>query len=510
MAARIDSRGSSRLMEVVVRPTATAGFFVLIAFLWTLLLQRIFAYPFLFLFFGAVMASAWFGGAVAGILSVAFSTLTIAYFFVPPAFSWHIESTSETYFVAFIFCALAVSWVSSAKRRTETSIREANDQLEERVHQRTAELEASNREILERERDLRILTEAIPQQIWRSGSDGSVEYCNHHLLAYTKRSMEQMRGEGFFEVLHPEDADIFRQAWKAAVENGAVFEGEYRIRGEDSQFRWFLIRSLPQKGTNGTVLRWYGTHIDIEDRRRAEQSLAEVRTELSQRSRVMGMSELAASIAHEINQPLTAVVSHAYACREWLSSRPANLEKASSTADKIVQESTRASSVVARVRSLFERESNSREWLDMNRVVQSLLQLMREEALRRDVLLRTELSSNLPRVLGDRVQLQQVLLNLAVNGMDAMTEAGAVRELIIRTGLDGEGQLLVKVEDSGAGIDADNAGRIFDPFFSTKHRGIGIGLSISRSIIEAHDGRLWATPRTAGGTVFQFTIPVRA
>jgi len=503
------NRVSGRLMEYAVRPLATAGFFVLIAFFWTLLLQRIFPYPFVFLFFGAVMGSAWFGGTIAGILSVVLSTLTIDYFFVPPIFSWSVDSTSESYFVAFIVCAAAVSWVSSAKKRTETSIREARDLLEERVRERTAELEQSNLEIQERERRLRIITEAIPQQIWSAGADGRIDYCNHHLLAYVGAPIEEMGGENFLRVIHPEDREAFQQSWKHAVSAGELLEGECRVRGSEGKYRWFLVRSLPQRSSNGEITRWYGTNIDIEDRREAEQALIKVQAELSHLSHKLGMGELAASIAHEINQPLTAVVSHAYACREWLLSNPANLERASFTAEKIVQESTRASAVVARVRALFRQESYAKELLDVNRVIQSLLRLLRDEALHRDVVIRTELAPRLPRVEADRIQLQQVLLNLAVNGMDAMSDVQGVRELLITTRRATGDEIAVQIADCGVGIGADIAAKIFNPFFSTKPDGIGIGLSISRTIIEAHDGQLRMRPRPEGGSIFEFTLPIR-
>jgi PAS domain S-box-containing protein len=508
MMASGGDRVSRYFLEYALRPFATAGFFVLVAFLWTLLLQHTFPYPFLFLFFGAVMGSAWFGGTIAGFLSVGFSTLTIAYFFVPPLYSWSIDTTAESYFIAFIVSAATVSWVSSAKRRSETVIREARDQLEQRVRERTAELQQSYAEIQESERQLRVLTDAIPQQIWSATPDGSVQYCNQHLLTFVGRAMEEINGEKFFSIVHSEDLDLFREAWATAFASKSRFEGEWRIRGADGHYRWFLVRGVPQESSDGQIARWYGTHIEIEERHRAEQALIAAQAELAHLSRTLSMGELAAGIMHEINQPLTAVVTHAYACREWLNMAPANLKKASLTAERIVQESTRASSVVARVRALFQKEAPYKERLDINRVIKNFVRLLRDEAIRRDVNVRTELAENLPRVEFDRVQIEQVLLNLAMNGMDAMEETGSSKELLIASSLNDAKQILIRVEDCGPGIHPGLASKIFDPFFSTKPNGIGMGLAISRSIIEAHDGRLWATPRLAGGSVFQFTIPV--
>jgi PAS domain S-box-containing protein len=507
--SRLD-RSFLYLTDFVAKPFAVAGFFVLLAFLWTLYLQHEFAYPFVFLFFGAVMGSAWFGGTLAGLLSVILSAVMIAYFFVPPLYSWSIDTKASTYFVAFIACAFTVSWVSSSKKRSETAIREARDQLEQKVHERTADLEQSYADIKESERRLRLLTEAIPQQIWSAGPDGRVEYCNQHLLAFVGRSMDQMCGEGFFAVLHPEDLDLFRQSWESSLAAGSKFEGEWRIRGANGQYRWFLVRGVPQESSDSQIARWYGTHVEIEERHRAEQALIAAQAELSRLARTLSMGELAAGIMHEINQPLTAVVTHAYACREWLNTDPANLEKAASTADRIVQESTRASAVVSRVRALFRKEAPAKERLDINQVIRNLVRLVRDEAIRRDVRIRTELAKNLPEVEVDRVQIEQVLLNLAINGMDAMAGVESSRELlIVSTAHDGK-EILVRVEDCGAGVNPEIAVKIFDPFFSTKPNGVGMGLSISRSIIEAHAGRLWVAARPSGGAVLQFTIPVQS
>jgi PAS domain S-box-containing protein len=509
MTARNKGGFSQAAIERYIRPCATAGFFVLVAFFLTLPLQRFFPYPFLFLFFGAVMGSAWFGGAIAGFVSVALSTLVVDYFFVPPVFSISIGQMSQTYVIAFIVCAMAISWVSSTRKRAETEIRDARDRLEQRVLERTAELLRSNLEIQESEHRLRLLTEAIPQQIWSANADGQIEYCNQQLLEFTGCTADELRGETFFRIIHPEDEQLFRESWKNAVESGNKLEGEWRVRGGDGVFRWFIIRGVPQKGTEGGASRWYGTHIDTEERRQAEQALVRAQTELSHLSHTLSLGELAASIAHELGQPLTAVTTNAYACQEWLHAKPANLEKATSTAMKIVQESQRASAVVARVRALFRKEPHSKDLIDVNRVIHDLARLLRDDAIRRGISIQVQLDPNLPQTEVDPIQIEQVLMNLATNGMDAMSSQRSSRELFIRSSLNGAHELLVQVEDCGVGISPDVAARIFDPFFSTKPEGLGLGLSISRTIIEAHDGRLWAAPRPSGGMTFQFTLPVR-
>jgi signal transduction histidine kinase len=361
-----------------IRGYGMAAAFVSVAFVCTLLLQRFFPYPFLFLFFAAVMASAWFGGAGAGFFAVLVSTMVVAYFFVPPYYSWAITPTAGSYFAAFVVCALVASWVSSTRRRTEEALREARDQLEIRVSERTA-------------------------------------------------------------------------------------------------------------------------------------ALMRTQTELARLSRVLSMGELTASIAHEISQPLTAVITHGQACLEWLSGSPPNLEKARLSTESVVRDGTRAGAVLDRIRALFRKEAPVKDWTDLNESIRELTAFLRNEADARQVLMRTQLSPALPNVIADRVQLQQVVMNLILNGMDAMSGTGGrERELVIRSQKDTGDQVLIAVEDSGAGLDPETAEKIFDPFFTTKLHGIGVGLSISRSIIESHRGRLWAAPRPGGGTVFQFTLPVGA
>ena len=498
-------------MEYGVKPFAIATCFVLLALLWTFPLQHVIAYPFVFLFFGAIMGSAWFGGAVAGFIAVVESSLVITFFFIPPVFSITVAKESQSFLVAFILCAFAISIVSSARKRADIAVRAARDQLETKVQERTAELERSNREIKESERQLRMLTEAIPQQIWRADASGRIIYCNHHLREYVGASDEAaLEGEAFFEIVHPEDAPLFRQTWQPALASGDRFEIKVRIRSAKGSYRWFLVRSIPQRSEDGAIDRWYGIHIDIEEQQRAQQSLASAQENLLRLSRTLSMAEMAASIAHELNQPLTAVVTHAYACREWLSGAPANIDKASATAEKIVQESTRASAVVKRVRALFRKDLADKELVDLNGLVREIGRLLRDEAIRRGITIRTDLCQQLPKVMGDLIQLQQILLNLASNAMDAMGETDGTRVLSICTRQHGANEILISVEDAGPGVPDEIANQIFEPFFSTKANGTGMGLSICRSIVEGHDGRIWVEKVAPHGAKFQFTLRVEA
>ena len=510
MTAATEIGSSNWLMEYAARPCIIAGFFVLVAFLWTIPLQHVIAYPFVFLFFGAIMGSAWFGGIIAGFVAVALSSVIVTYFFVPPLYSMHVAKESQSFFAAFILSSIAITVVSSSRKRAENASRIARDQLEAKVQERTAELQRSNLEIKESERQLRTLTEAIPQQIWRTDPQGCIEYCNHHLCDYLGLRTEELKGEAFFNVVHADDKPLFRQGWQAALRSGDRFEIEARVRARDGGYRWFLVRSIPQRWEDGRIARWYGIHIDIQQQHRAQQNLVQAQDDLAHMQRSLSMAEMAASIAHELNQPLTALVTHAYACREWLQAKPANLEKASATAEKIIHESTRASVVVRRVRALFQKEEQERELTSMNHLIQELARLLRDEAIRKDVSIRLLLANDLPQLEMDQVQIQQVILNLAMNGMDAMMRVAKPRELVIRTERRGVGEILVAVEDHGPGIAPETAARMFEPFFSTKPQGTGMGLAICRGIIEAHDGKIWAENSVRGGATLQFTLRLQS
>jgi len=494
-------------VEIGIKPAAIAGFFVLVALLWTFPLQHVIAYPFVFLFFGAIMGSAWFGGMIAGLLSIAMSYVLVVFFFIPPLYSFTIAKDSRSFVAAFVVCAIAITVVSSARKRIEVTVRMARDELEDRVRMRTAELERSNLEILERERQLRLLTEAIPQQIWAADAGGTIEYCNRDLVDHVGRREGELLGEAFFGVVHSEDAALFRHEWEAARLAGGPFEVKARIRGGNGDYRWFLIRGIPQRASSGEILRWYGVHIDIEEQQRTQQRLLMAHEDMSRFGRTMSMAEMAASIAHELNQPLTALVTHAAACRRWLGAEPANLPRAVAAADRIEQESTRAAKVVSRVRSLFSKADVVREASDLNEMILELVGLLREDAIRRGVSVKLQLADGLPRVSVDPVQIQQVLLNLAINGMEAMAEIDGEKVLEMRTEVLNAKEIAASVKDCGPGFSEQVKRRMFEAFFTTKATGTGMGLAICRSIVESHDGRIRAE-HTEAGTVLQFVLPV--
>jgi PAS domain S-box-containing protein len=360
------------------------------------------------------------------------------------------------------------------------------------------------------ERSLRELTETIPQMLWSADAGGAIDYCNQRVLEYTGLSSDQVRGSGWMKTVHQDDVQKMAQAWTASVSTGEPFQYEFRcMRAADHTYRWCIARALPLRGQNGCIIKWFGSVVDLHDWKEAQQALQMMQTELANVSRLTLMGELAASIAHEVNQPLTAVTNNGNACLRLLANRSLKPEILRRALEEIVAEGTRASAVVARIRAFIKKTpAEKKNELDINEVIQEVLTLARRELDKNRVLLECQLTKAIPLVLADRIQLQQVLLNLIMNGIEAMTAiTNQPRVLWVESRVDQSGDVLVAVRDSGPGLGSE-VDRVFVPFFTTKGNGMGMGLPISRSLIESHGGRLWATPNSPQGAVFSFTLPV--
>lgn len=251
------------------------------------------------------------------------------------------------------------------------------------------------------------------------------------------------------------------------------------------------------------------TNNDITERQRALDRLQQAQDDLARITRVTTMGQLAASIAHEVNQPLTGVVTNGYTILHWLDAQ--NVDKARVSAERVIRDGERASGVIQRIRALLTKTAPETKNLDVNSAIGEVLALLQTDLRSRQIVLQTELAPERPSMLGDPVQLQQVLLNLVMNGADAMSDiTGRARILVVGSGIDSNGDGRVFVRDHGIGLDQDAATKIFEPFFTTKAKGMGMGLAICRSIVEAHGGRLWASPAEPHGALFQFTIPSKA
>jgi PAS domain S-box-containing protein len=317
--------------------------------------------------------------------------------------------------------------------------------------------------------------------------------------------------ETISRLIHPEDWDTVKRTFEASLLEKVDTSSEFRIVLPSGTVKHVQAVRHPILDDAGDVARLVGTVIDITERKRAEQErgrLHQLEADLAHINRVSMMGELTASIAHEVNQPLSGVVSNGSACLRWLAGDVPNVEEAREAARRIVRDGKRAGEVIARVRALAKRVATTSEKLDLTETIREVLALVGDQAKRMGVVIRAEFADGLSPVSGDRVQLQQVLLNLLMNGMEAMSSvADRARELLITTRNMDAGEVQVTVEDSGPGIDPNTHDKIFEPFYTTKPGGMGMGLSISRSILQAHGGRLWAAAKDGPGTIFHFSIP---
>jgi len=355
---------------------------------------------------------------------------------------------------------------------------------------------------------LRRVINTIPAHVWSTLPDGSVDFINQRLLESTGLSIEALLGSGWLSIIHPDDRTRFTATWRSALAAGEPAEMEARVWTAQRDYRSLLVRNVPLRDGRGEIVKWYGTGIDIEDRKRAEESLRKAQGDLAHANRVTTMGELSASLAHEINQPISGAITNASTCLRRLDRAEPDLEGARVAASRVIRDANRAAEIIDRVKLLFSKGVVTKERLDVNEVIREMELLLHSEATQHAVSVQTKLAADLPLIAGDRVQLQQVLMNLMINGIDAMKAVDGPRQLTLGTQNDNGEQLLVWVADTGIGLPAKEAGQIFNAFFTTKEHGTGMGLRISQTIIEAHGGRLWATDNHPRGANFHFTLAV--
>jgi PAS domain S-box-containing protein len=361
--------------------------------------------------------------------------------------------------------------------------------------------------LIDSERSLRLIIEAIPAFVWRTSAAGENDYSNQRLLNYTGGSLEEFSGSRWVRNIHPDDVEETRRVFQRALETGIPYRTFFRLRRLDGVYRWFDVRGDPLRDKDGRILSWYGLLFDIDDSRRISEELRQTRSRLSGAMQLATVAELSASIAHEINQPLAAVVANGEACQTWLSKSPPNIERARLTAERIVRDGKSAAEVVSRIRRLFKQSAPVKTLLDLNGVIHEVIHLMSDEISKNAVTAETELDPALPAALADRVQMQQVLINLVSNAIESMEGAlGHSKVLSIRSGLRERNTIWIAVQDRGAGISDPES--IFDPLYTTKENGMGMGLSICRTIVQAHGGHLWAARNEDIGTTLSFTIPL--
>jgi len=359
------------------------------------------------------------------------------------------------------------------------------------------------RSLQESEARFRNAADNMPILLWMSGTDKLGVFFNQAWLKFTGRTLEQELGDGWIAGVHPDDIQHCLDVCHTTFDTRQPFEVEFRFRRHDGEYRWIHDAGTPRYASNGEFLGYIGSALDITDRKGAEESnraLAHV-----QRLAIIG--ELTGAIAHELKQPLSAIMSNAEAARTLLKSRNPPLGELDEIVSDIRRADQRANEVLGYVQNFLRKQEPAMQALDLNAAVSDVLPLVAGDARKRRVQICTELAVDVPPVFGNRTQLQQVLINLIVNGMDAMANAPeGKRQLTVRTQLNGDGRVEVSVTDFGVGISSGNLPRLFDSFFTTRAEGMGLGLSIARSIVEAHGGRIWGDNNPAGGATFRFTV----
>jgi two-component system, LuxR family, sensor kinase FixL len=489
-------------------------------------------YPLSSSFLAAIAIAFWFGGDGPGVSAVVLSAAAFVYFVVPYQIDYRMVLpdgsvkavympatfiTTLPYLVYFVLVAITTSWFSSSRRSAERLLNQTRSDLEVTVLERTADLRQANQELQAEVAERKRVEERLREraQLLDLTHDSVFVRDMRDVITYWNRGAEERYGwtskEALGQISHDITGTVFPAPLKeimTELTNTGRWEGELvHTRRDGSQVvvasRWAL-----QRDEDGNALAILETNNDITERKHAEDALHKAQEELAHVSRVMTMGELVASIAHEVNQPLGAIVTNGHACVRLLSRDAPDLDKSLQIIERMIKDGMRASEVIKRIRDLLHKAPSEKAPLNINEVIQEVIALVSSDVLRTKIKLRTDLAADLPPVEADRIQLQQVILNLILNAKDALSAVQThPRELVVTSRKDESGEVLVAVRDTGNGLDPTIAARIFEPFYTTKPKGMGLGLSISRTIIEAHGGRLWATQNEEKGATIQFALP---
>ncbi|MFI0842889.1 PAS domain-containing protein [Mesorhizobium sp. IMUNJ 23232] len=364
----------------------------------------------------------------------------------------------------------------------------------------------------ERERFLWQLVETLPAMIDCAAPDGEPVYRSQQLREFLGYDLEELDGSGKSRLagtldagVHPDEVAGVKEQYARSLSTGEPYARKHRLRRFDGEYRWVETRAAPMRNGEGAIVQWNVICLDIDGEVRIQEELRLAQERLARASQAASLAELSASIAHEVNQPLAAIVANSHACQRWLNAEPANIERAQKTVERIIRDANSAADVVGRIRALFRRSVEMRDRTRLDSVVTEARDLMQEEAARRRVRMDIEVEGDLPPVALDRVQIQQVLVNLIRNGVEAMDSSAGDRVLRVHARRIGN-VVETAISDRGPGVQSPD--RMFEPFFTTKQNGMGMGLAICRSIVEAHGGRLWAEKNEPHGATFIFTLPV--
>jgi C4-dicarboxylate-specific signal transduction histidine kinase len=426
------------------------------------------------------------------LLSAVFSLIAagcLSYYFAPPIFSFRDADPLDTVAIAafFVTSAVITHLVSRVRKLMQEKLQQSEaylSQAQRLSHTGSFGWQVSTGEILWSDETFRIF-----------------EYDRT-----TKPTLELI-----LQRVHPGDAPLVKRTMERALQDGKDFEHEYRLVMPDRTVKYVHVVAHASSDESAGI-KFVGAVMDVSAEKRAGEALRRARGDLARASRVTTVGEVTASLAHQVNQPITAAVDNANTCLRLLRCDPPDVEEARAAASRIAKDATRAAEIISRIRLLFKKGTPQRELVDINEVIREMTVLLWTEATQYNILVRTELEADSARVMGDRLQLQQLLMNLMMNAIDAMKDVDGARELIIKSQRAANEQLMVSVSDTGVGLPPQQADQIFNAFFTTKPHGAGMGLSISRSIVESHGGRLWAADNDNSpcGASFCFTLPSKA
>lgn len=358
------------------------------------------------------------------------------------------------------------------------------------------------------EEHFRQLVDSLPEMVWMSGLDKQCTFFSKQWLDFTGRTMEQELGDGWAEGVHSDDLERCLHVYTSSFDARAAFSMEFRLRRSDGEFRWIDDTGIPWLGADGEFAGYLGSCVDVTERRLVEEQVRKQRQELAFVARVTTMGEMTASLAHELNQPLSAIASYGEGLKIRAKAGPVDSETLIDVMSKVGASAERAGEIIHRLRKLIRKREASSEPIDVNEQIQEVAQFTERDAYHAETEVDLNLSLGLPKATGDSIELQQVLVNLIRNGIEAMSTTDPKQRKLRIDSQVVSNEVCVTVSDVGTGISADELQRLFDAFYTTKEDGLGMGLAISRSIIESHGGRIWATSTEQGGAQFHFTLPV--
>ena len=357
-----------------------------------------------------------------------------------------------------------------------------------------------------REHELLGIIETIPSMLWSTSPTGEPTHLSRRMLEYFGAHSEELVNRGWVSFIHPDDREEALTAFFRAIKTGESYNAINRLRRSDGEYRWHETRGEPLRDRHGKIIQWYGISIDIDERKRAEDHLRDTGITLAKASRLATVAELAGSIAHELNQPLMSILANAQAAKRWLNAASPNMKEGNSSIERIIRDAHAADETMQHIRALFKQESFDKKDANIPNIIREVVRIVQEDPKKRDVPIECRFEESLPAVPVDQIQIQQVFINLIVNAIEALEGRQVSPLVVLRAAMTDANEMLIQVIDNGPGV--DDPGRIFDAFMTTKEKGMGIGLAVSRTIVEAHGGKLWAESNKTGGATFNVALPL--